>query len=129
VTRGIALHFSMIFGTRWGWGISPTPRPPLSPRKILYPLHRRLGGPQSRSELVEILVPTGIRSRTVQPVAKSLYRLSYTDHPLRIFNTYCFSTLIMVTRTLLNITLHKLRYSTKSTIEIVGGVSKMAVNL
>jgi hypothetical protein len=28
----------------------------------------------------ENLVPTGIRSRTVQPVAQSLYRLSYPAH-------------------------------------------------
>jgi len=30
----------------------------------------------------ENLVPTGIRSRTVQPVAQSLYRLSYPAHSL-----------------------------------------------
>ena len=35
----------------------------------------------------------------------------------------------MVKRKRLNITLHKLRYSTKSTIANFGGVSKMAVNL
>ena len=29
---------------------------------------------------VENLVPTGIRFRTVQPVAQSLYRLSYPAH-------------------------------------------------
>jgi len=33
--------------------------------------------PQGRSGRAENLVPTGIRSRTVQPVAQSLYRLSY----------------------------------------------------
>ena len=33
-----------------------------------YPFYRRLGGPQGRSGRVENLVPTGIRSRTVQPV-------------------------------------------------------------
>jgi hypothetical protein len=34
-------------------------------------------GPQGRSGRAENLVPTGIRSRTIQPVAQSLYRLSY----------------------------------------------------
>ena len=33
-----------------------------------YPLYRSLGGPQGRSGWAEYLVPTGIRSRTVQPV-------------------------------------------------------------
>ena len=41
----------------------------LPPGKTRYPLYRRLGGPQGRSERAENLVPpTGIRSRTVQPV-------------------------------------------------------------
>jgi len=45
--------------------------------KTRYPFYRRLGGPQGWSGRAENLVPTGIRSRTVQPVAHSLYRLSY----------------------------------------------------
>ena len=48
--------------------------------KTRYPLYRRLGGPQGRSGKAENLVPTGIRSRTVQPVAQSLYRLTYPAH-------------------------------------------------
>ena len=48
--------------------------------KTRYPFYRRLGEPQGRSGLAENLVPTGIRSRTVQPVAQSLYRLSYRAH-------------------------------------------------
>ena len=40
----------------------------LPPGKTRYPLYRRLGGPQGRSGRAENLVPTGIRSRTVQPV-------------------------------------------------------------
>ena len=52
----------------------------LPPGKTRYPLHRRLDGPQGRSGRAENLVPTGIRSRTVQPVAQSLYRLSYRAH-------------------------------------------------
>jgi len=39
----------------------------LPPGKTRYPLYRRLGGPQGRSGRTENLVPTGIRSRTVQP--------------------------------------------------------------
>jgi len=36
--------------------------------KTRYPFCRRLGGPQDRSGRAENLVPTAIRSRTVQPV-------------------------------------------------------------
>jgi len=52
----------------------------LPPGKTRYPFYRRLGGPQGRSGRAENLVPTGIRSRTIQPVAQSLYRLSYPAH-------------------------------------------------
>ena len=52
----------------------------LPPGKTGYPFYRRLGGPQGRSGRAENLVPTGIRSRTAQPVAQSLYRLSYPAH-------------------------------------------------
>jgi len=52
----------------------------LPPGKTRYRLYRRLGGPQGRSGRAENLVPTGIRSRTAQPVAQSLYRLSYPAH-------------------------------------------------
>ena len=47
-SRGIALLF-VDRGTRRGWGVSVTPRPLFTPRKTLYPLYRRLGGPQGRS--------------------------------------------------------------------------------
>ena len=40
----------------------------LPPGKTRYQFSRRLGGPQDRSERAENLVPTGIRSRAVQPV-------------------------------------------------------------
>ena len=46
----------------------------LPPGKIRYSLYMRLGGPQGRSGRAENLVPTGIRSRTVQPVVSR-----YTD--------------------------------------------------
>jgi len=44
----------------------------LHPVKTRYPFDRSLGAPYGRSERAENLVPTGIRSRTVEPVA-SLY--------------------------------------------------------
>jgi len=49
----------------------------LPPGKTRCLFYRRLGGPQGRSGRADNLVPIGIRSRTVQPVAQSLYRLSY----------------------------------------------------
>ena len=52
----------------------------LVPGKTRYPFYRRLGGPQGRSERAENLVPSGIRSRTTQPIAQSLYRLNYRAH-------------------------------------------------
>ena len=52
----------------------------LPPGKTRYPFYKRLGGPQGRSGRAENLDPTGIRSRTVQPIALSLYRLSYPAH-------------------------------------------------
>ena len=57
-----------------GVGVSPKPGPPLPPGNTRYPLYRRLGEPQDRSGRAENLVPAGIRSRTVQPVASR-----YTD--------------------------------------------------
>ena len=60
--------------------VSTRPDRTLPPGKTRYPFYRRLVGPQGRSGRAEILVPTGIRSRTVQPVAQSLYRLSYRAH-------------------------------------------------
>jgi len=83
VSRGVALLFSRTFDTRWEVGGQP--QPPVSPGKSRYPLYIRQGGPQGRSGRAENLVPTGIRSRTLQPVAQSLYRLSYPAHSL-LFN-------------------------------------------
>ena len=57
----------------------------LPPGKTRYPFYRRLGGPQGRSGQGENLVPTWIRSRTIQPVAQSLYRLSYPVVFYRLF--------------------------------------------
>ena len=44
------------------------------PGKARYPFYRKLGGPQGWSGPAENLVPTEIRSRTVQPVVSR-----YTD--------------------------------------------------
>ena len=53
----------------------------LPPGKTRYPLYRRLGGPQGRSgQARKISHPAGFDLRTVQPVAQSLYRLSYRAH-------------------------------------------------
>jgi hypothetical protein len=47
--------------------------------KTLYPLYRRLGGPQGRSGQVQkISTPPGLDSRSVQPVASR-----YTDYATR----------------------------------------------
>ena len=67
VGRGIALLFHDR-GTRSGFVVSSTPRPHFTPGKTRYPFHRRLVGPQGRSGRAEKLVPTGIRSQTVQPI-------------------------------------------------------------
>jgi len=55
----------------------------LPPGKTRYPFYRNLGGPQGRSGRAENLVPTGIRSRTVQPVVSrygSFYSGKNTKH-------------------------------------------------
>jgi len=80
VGRGIAI---LLHDRSTSSGVSGQQHAPaaLYPRgKTRYPLYRRLGGPQGRSGRGENLVSTGIRSRAVQPVAQSLYRLSYSDH-------------------------------------------------
>ena len=79
VGRGIALLFHDR-GTRRGKWSAARPGRTLPPGKTRYPFYRSLGGPQGRSGLAEILVPTGIWSRIVQPVAQSQYQLSYPAH-------------------------------------------------
>ena len=58
-------------GGEW---LAARPGRTLLPGKTQYPFYRRLVGPQGRSGRAENLVPTGIRSRTVQPVVNR-----YTD--------------------------------------------------
>ena len=83
VGRLIALLFHDR-GTRRGEWSAARPGRTLPPGKTWYSFYMRLGGLQGRSERAEVLFPTGIRSRTVQPVAQSLYRLSYPAHPDRL---------------------------------------------
>jgi hypothetical protein len=53
----------------------------LPPGKTRYPLYRRLGGPQGRSGQVwKMSLLPGFDLRPVQPVAQSLYGLSYRAH-------------------------------------------------
>ena len=73
VGRGIALLFHDR-GTRRGEWSAARPGRTLPPGRTRYPFYRRLGGPQGRSGRAENLFPTGIRSRTVQPVVSR-----YTD--------------------------------------------------
>ena len=62
-------------GDEWS---AARPGSTLPPGKTRNPFYRRLGGPQGRSGRVENLVPTGIRSRTIQPVDSR-----YTDGATR----------------------------------------------
>jgi len=67
VGRGIALLFHDR-GTRMGWVISSTPRPHFTPRKDPVPILQEAGWAPGSVGWVENLVPTGFRSRTIQPV-------------------------------------------------------------
>jgi hypothetical protein len=62
------LYSSMTAALEGGEWSAARPGRTLPPGKTRYPLYRRLGGPQDWSGRAENLVPTGIRSRTVQPV-------------------------------------------------------------
>jgi len=56
----------------------------LPPGKTRYPFYRRLCGPQGPSGRAENLFPTGIRSRTLQPVVSR-----YTDWATRSTSKVC----------------------------------------
>jgi len=68
-SRGIGVHS---LNTRWGCVVNGMPR-------LLFPLYRRLGGRQSRSERLSgrenLLAPFGFEPRTVEPVGSHR-----TDH-------------------------------------------------
>jgi len=70
----VYLYSSMTAALEGGeWSAARSGRT-LPPRKTRYLFYRWLGEPQGRSGRAEILVPTGIRSRTVRLVV-----ISYTD--------------------------------------------------
>ena len=76
----VQLYSSMTVAREGGeWSAARSGRT-LLPGKTRYPLYRRLCGLQGRSGRAENLVPTGISSRTFQPIAQSLYWLSYPAH-------------------------------------------------
>jgi len=64
----------MTVGLEGGECSAARPGRTLPPEKTRYPLYRRLGGPKGLSGQAKNFVPTGIRSRTVQPVVSP-----YTD--------------------------------------------------
>ena len=71
--RGTALYFHDRGTGSSEWSEAGIGRN-LPPRKIRYPLYRRLDGPQGRSGRTENLAPPGIDPRTVQ-----LLVIRYTD--------------------------------------------------
>ena len=74
MSRGIALIFSRTFGTRWGGG-QPYAPAASTPVQDPVPIVQEAGwAPEPVWTGAENLVPTGIRSRTVQPVVSR-----YTD--------------------------------------------------
>ena len=64
----VKLYCSMTAALEGGEWSAARPGHTLPPVETLYPLYRRLGGPQGQSGWTENLVPTGIQSWTVQPV-------------------------------------------------------------
>ena len=79
-----ALYPQERHGTHDKGKVCQTQRGCLNSRR--YPFYRRLGGPQGRARRAENLLPTGIRSRTIQPVVSR-----YTDwatRPIYELNIY-----------------------------------------
>jgi len=77
-SRGIALLF-LDYGTRRGWGVSVTIQPIFTPGKNPVPIVQEAGwAPGPVGTGAQNLAPTGIRTRTVQPVASR-----YTDYATR----------------------------------------------
>ena len=79
-SRAIALLF-YDHGTRRGFGVSFTPRPPFTPRKDPVPIVQEAGwAPGPVWTRAENLAPTGIQSPDRPARSQSLYRLSYPAH-------------------------------------------------
>ena len=74
------LYTSMTATVEGGEWSAARPSRTLPPRNTRYPFYRKLGGPQGRSGRAENLVPTGIRSQTIQPVVSR-----YTDWANRVY--------------------------------------------
>ena len=88
VGRGIALLFHDR-GTRRVWVVSSTPRPHFTPGKDPVPILQEAGwapGPVWRG--AENLVPTGVRSRTVQPVVGRYTDWANRPTPVHIRTVY-----------------------------------------
>ena len=78
-SRGIALLYFLTAALKEGEGSASRPCRTLPAGETLYPLYRRLGGPQGRSGQVrKISPPPGFDPRTVQPVGSR-----YTDYATR----------------------------------------------
>jgi len=75
-------------GVEWS---TARPSHTLPPGKTRYPFYSRLGGLQGWSGRAENLVPTGIRSRTVQPVVSH-----YTDRATRPTTTTTTTILLLL---------------------------------
>jgi hypothetical protein len=75
VSRGIALLFSKTFDTRWGVEDQPHAPAVSTPGKDPVPIVQEAGwGPRAGLHGRKISSPTGVRSRTFQPVVSR-----YTD--------------------------------------------------
>jgi len=77
----VQLYSSMTAALEEGEWSAACPDRTLPPGKTWYLFYRRLGGPQGRSGRAENVVPTGIRSRTVQPIVNR-YTDSATNKPI-----------------------------------------------
>ena len=96
--RGIAL----LFHDR---GTRSTPWPHFTPGKTWYPFYRKLGVPQRRSGWAENLVPTGIRSRTIQPLVSR-----YTDWATRPIAWWMYEANIQTISDLLSGAIERLQW-------------------
>jgi len=75
----------MTNSTRKGWGVSVTPRPLFTPGIHSVPIvQEAVWAPGPVWTGAENLAPSGIRSSELQPLAQSLYRLSYPAHGLNM---------------------------------------------